>query len=40
MHGGRLVIESIKGNGTIIRVVLPPERVLRPAAENRAVAAA
>jgi len=40
MHGGRLVIESVKGKGTTIRVVLPPERVLRPAAEIRATAAA
>jgi len=39
-HGGRLVIDSVKGTGTTIRVQLPPERVLRMAAENRAIAAA
>ncbi len=39
-HGGRLVIDSVKGTGTTVRVELPPERVLRMAAENRANAAA
>jgi signal transduction histidine kinase len=40
MHGGRLAIESVKGAGTTIRVELPAGRVLRLAAENRAIAAA
>jgi two-component system cell cycle sensor histidine kinase PleC len=39
-HGGRLAINSVKGTGTIIRVELPAERVLRVAADNRAIAAA
>ncbi|HVY99658.1 MAG TPA: ATP-binding protein [Dongiaceae bacterium] len=30
LHGGQMIIESIKGRGTTIRVVLPPERILRP----------
>ncbi len=40
MHGGRLVINSVKSKGTVIRVELPPGRVLRVATENRAIAAA
>jgi signal transduction histidine kinase len=39
-HGGRLVIDSVKGTGTVIRAELPRERVLRPAPEHRANAAA
>jgi signal transduction histidine kinase len=27
LHGGQMLIESVKGRGTTIRVVLPPERV-------------
>ncbi len=27
LHGGQMLIESIKGRGTTVRVVLPPERV-------------
>jgi PAS domain S-box-containing protein len=27
LHGGKMLIESVKGRGTTIRVVLPPERV-------------
>jgi signal transduction histidine kinase len=34
LHGGQLVIESVKGRGTTIRVALPPERVLGPALEQ------
>ena len=40
IHGGKLVINSVKGTGTTVRVELPPGRVLRVAAENRAIAAA
>jgi signal transduction histidine kinase len=39
-HGGRLVIDSVKGGGTTIRVELPAERVLRVTADNRVIAAA
>ena len=34
LHGGQLIIESLKGRGTTIRIVLPPERVLQPALEE------
>jgi signal transduction histidine kinase len=34
LHGGQMLIESVKGNGTTIRIVLPPERVLHPVAEE------
>jgi len=27
LHGGQMLIESIKGRGTTVRVLLPPERV-------------
>jgi signal transduction histidine kinase len=27
LHGGQMLIESVKGRGTTVRVVLPPERV-------------
>jgi two-component system cell cycle sensor histidine kinase PleC len=27
LHGGQMLIESVKGRGTTIRIVLPPERV-------------
>ncbi len=39
-HGGRLVIDSVKGGGTTIRVELPAERVLRVTADNRVIVAA
>jgi signal transduction histidine kinase len=39
-HGGRLVIDSVKGTGTVFRVELPSERVLRHAPEHRVTAAA
>jgi signal transduction histidine kinase len=32
MHGGRLELESARGEGTRARVVLPPERLIREAA--------
>jgi signal transduction histidine kinase len=31
LHGGQMVIESVKGRGTTIHVMLPLERVLQPA---------
>jgi signal transduction histidine kinase len=34
LHGGQMIIESAKGRGTTIRVVLPAERVLLPAIEE------
>ena len=34
LHGGQMIIESVKGRGTTIRVVLPPERVFRPVLEE------
>jgi len=34
LHGGQMIIESVKGRGTTIRVALPPERVLHPATED------
>jgi signal transduction histidine kinase len=42
LHGGRFVIESIKDQGTIVRVSLPPDRVVSrpPAASTKATAAA
>jgi signal transduction histidine kinase len=39
-HGGRLVIDSVKGTGTVIRVELPAERVLRQLPAHRVTAAA
>ncbi len=36
LHGGRLEIESVKGAGSAISVYLPPERIVRPAAEAAA----
>ena len=41
MHGGRFTIESIKNQGTTVRVVLPPDRVVaRAAAPAKTTAAA
>ncbi|HYM03090.1 MAG TPA: HAMP domain-containing sensor histidine kinase [Stellaceae bacterium] len=37
LHGGRLDITSSPGHGTMVRVVLPPERSLRPTRPARAV---
>jgi len=34
LHGGQMIIESVKGRGTTIRIALPPERVLSPAIEE------
>jgi signal transduction histidine kinase len=39
-HGGWLVIESVKGQGTTIRVELPPGRVLRLVTDNQKISAA
>ncbi|HVT50662.1 MAG TPA: ATP-binding protein [Dongiaceae bacterium] len=34
LHGGQMVIESVKGRGTTIHVALPPDRVLQPALQE------
>jgi signal transduction histidine kinase len=34
LHGGQMIIESVKGRGTTVRVALPPERVLHPTTEE------
>jgi signal transduction histidine kinase len=34
LHGGQMIIESVKGRGTTIRVVLPPDRVTAPLVEE------
>ena len=36
LHGGQMIIESVKGRGTTIRVVLPSERVRWPALQEEA----
>ena len=40
LHGGVLQIESIPNRGTVVRVILPPDRVVRPALAQATEAAA